>query len=56
VIEVRWADGRNDVFPVLLAELIQREVDVLVVASGAGALAAKSATTAVPAVLNTGEG
>jgi putative ABC transport system substrate-binding protein len=53
-IEDRWADGRNELFPGLLAELIQRKVDVLVVASSAGALAAKSATTTVPVVFNAG--
>lgn len=54
VIEDRWADGRNERFPNLLAELIQRKVDVLVVSSGAGALAAKRATTTVPVVFNAG--
>ena len=54
LIEDRWADGRNELFPGLLAELIQRKVDVLVVASGAGALAAKTATTTVPVVFNVG--
>jgi putative ABC transport system substrate-binding protein len=54
VIEDRWADGRNELFPGLLAELIQRKVDVLVVSSGAGALAAKSATGTVPVVFNAG--
>jgi putative ABC transport system substrate-binding protein len=53
-IEDRWAEGRNDLFPSLLAELIGRKVDVLVVASGAGALAAKRATTTVPVVFNAG--
>src|SRR5262245_47629032 len=54
VIEDRWADGRNELFPSLLDELIQRKVDVLVVSSGAGALAAKSATATVPVVFNAG--
>jgi putative ABC transport system substrate-binding protein len=50
VIEDRWADGRSERFPALIAELIRLRVDVIVPASGAGALAAKKATSTVPVV------
>ncbi len=33
VIEERWAEGRNELFPGLLAELIRLNVDVIVVSS-----------------------
>jgi len=43
VIEDRWADGRVERFPELIAELIRLRVDVLVVASTPGIIAAKGA-------------
>jgi len=50
VIEERWAEGRNELFPGLLAELIRLNVDVVVVSSNAGALAAKDATRTIPII------
>jgi putative ABC transport system substrate-binding protein len=50
VIEDRWADGRSERFPALIAELIRLKVDVIVPASTGGALAAKRATSTVPVV------
>jgi putative tryptophan/tyrosine transport system substrate-binding protein len=50
VIEDRWAEGQYERFPALLAELLQLKVQVIVVASGQGALAAKQATATVPIV------
>jgi len=49
-IEERWAEGRTERFPGLVAELLRLKVDVIVQASGQGALAAKQATTTVPIV------
>jgi len=49
-IEERWAEGKNDRFPALVAELIRIKVDVMVVASTSGALAAKAVTTTLPIV------
>ena len=49
-IEERWAEGKNDRFPALVAELIRIKVDVMVVASTSGALAAKAVTTTIPIV------
>ena len=36
-IEYRWAEGQFDRLPALVAELIRRKVDVLVVTGGGGA-------------------
>ena len=49
-IEERWADGRTERFPDLLADLLRLKIDVVVQASSVGALAAKQATTTVPVV------
>ena len=51
VVEARYAEGRDDRFPALIANLIGRNVDVLVVGSTVGGLAAKKATAALPIVL-----
>jgi ABC-type uncharacterized transport system substrate-binding protein len=50
VIEDRWADGRAERFPELLAELIRSKVDVIVVASTPGASAAKRTESMTPVV------
>jgi ABC-type uncharacterized transport system substrate-binding protein len=50
VIEDRWADGRAERFPELLAELIRSKVDVIVVASTPGASAAKRSESITPVV------
>jgi len=46
----RWADGNVERFPVLLDELIQAKVDIIVVASTPGAVAAKAAVKTIPVI------
>jgi putative ABC transport system substrate-binding protein len=48
-IEIRWAEGRNERFAEIAAELVRLKVDVIVTA-GAAVLAAKQATSAIPIV------
>jgi putative ABC transport system substrate-binding protein len=50
ILESRFAEGRSERFPELVAEMIRLKVDVLVVGSPSGALAAKRANTTVPIV------
>ena len=49
-IEQRFAAGRPERFADLIAEMVHLKVDILVVASAPGALAAKRATTSIPIV------
>jgi putative ABC transport system substrate-binding protein len=49
-LEFRWAEARYDRLPVLAADLVHRPMDVMVAAYLPAALAAKSATDAIPTV------
>jgi len=51
LIDYRWADGSYEHFPALIADLIAREVDVIVTAGTPAALAVAKATTSVPCVM-----
>ena len=51
LIEYRWAEGKYERFPALIAELIALKVDVIVTAGTPAALAVKKATASVPLVM-----
>ena len=54
-IEYRWAENQYDRLPTLAAELVRRRVSVIATGSATlAAMAAKSATTAIPIVFLTG--
>jgi putative ABC transport system substrate-binding protein len=50
-LEPRWAEGRTERLPDLVAELVRLKVDVMVVATTPAALAAKNATQTIPIVM-----
>jgi len=50
-IQYRWANGKIDAMPAIIAELIALKVDVLITAGTPAALAAKKATATVPIVM-----
>jgi ABC-type uncharacterized transport system substrate-binding protein len=54
-LEVRWAEGRYERLPELVAELVRLKVDVLVVGNSPAALAAKNATRTIPIVMFAGD-
>jgi putative tryptophan/tyrosine transport system substrate-binding protein len=51
VIEYRWAEGKYERFPRLIAELLAQKVELIVTAGTPASLAVKKATTSVPLVM-----
>ena len=49
-IEYRWAEGRNERFAELSAEIVRRKVDVIVTQGTPAVFAAKQATSVIPIV------
>jgi putative ABC transport system substrate-binding protein len=54
-IEFRWAEGRYDRLSALVADLVDRKVDVIVAFGPPSARAAKSATSTIPIVFGSGD-
>src|SRR5262249_37489341 len=53
VVEYRWARGEYDRLPALAADLVQLRVQVVIAGGGeVGALAAKTATSTIPILIN----
>src|SRR5262245_28111660 len=51
VIERRYAEGKYDRLPALVAELVRLKVDIIVTGGGPATRAAKEATSSIPIVM-----
>jgi ABC transporter substrate binding protein len=51
VIDYRWAEGRNNGFPALVAEAVRLKADVILTSGTPATLAAKEGTRTIPIVV-----
>jgi putative ABC transport system substrate-binding protein len=54
-VEYHWLEGQYDRLPALMADLVRRQVAVIVTPGNTPTLAAKAATTTIPIVFGVGE-
>jgi putative ABC transport system substrate-binding protein len=54
-LEYRWAEGRYDRLPALASDLVRRRVNVIAALTTPAALAAKSASSAIPIIFSVGD-
>src|SRR5258705_7066922 len=54
-VEYHWLEGRTDLVPALVADLVRRHVAVIATSASNATLAAKAATATIPIVFSVGQ-